>query len=243
MIVECNSCHSRYRLNLSIMKGHQGAEVRCRKCGGTFVILVPAVRRDNPLPPQDPVRLSADPERIPPERTRDRPLPAAANLDHRETALRDAPAGNVPENVYSLFSYREDPARRVPPKSFDISGAIRPEPALARAEPEPAEAAVQPAEAPPREGNPDPPPLVDLKLAWKEEGVIASTSGVSRSAPGIVKGPTPWVPGPSTFLEALPKPVSRSFSHVALVYLAMLFIGGCGYLLLSLLSGYLSGGG
>jgi len=258
MIVECYNCRSRYRLNPSIMKGHQGAEVRCRKCGGTFIIQVPgslsgtgspagvagaAVRRDVPLSPTDPVRPSARPGIVPPERTHHRPLPAARNPSHREAVLPEVPTGDVLENVYSFSSYRNDPSKRVPAKGFDISGSIRPEPALARAELDPAEADFRPAEASPRKEAAESPPLVDRKMEWKEEGVVASASGFSRSAPGIVKGPATWAPGRPTFQESLAKPISRNLSHIVLVYLALLFIGGCGYLLLDLLSGYLSGGG
>lgn len=258
MIVECNRCRSRYRMNPSILKGFQGAEVRCRKCGGTFVILVPgnpsgtgspvevaeeAVRHGNPPSPPDPGGPSAPQEIIPPEVPPGRPLPATGNADLRDAVLEEVSARNVPGNVYSLSSYREDQARRVPARGFDISGSIRPEPALERAEPEPAEVDSPPAEAFPKKGEPDPPTLVDWRMERKEEGIIASTSGVSRSAPGVLQGPTPWVPGPSTFQERLSEPIFHRFSHVALVYLALLFIGGCGYLVLSLFNWYFSGGG
>ncbi|HEX2710234.1 MAG TPA: zinc-ribbon domain-containing protein, partial [Candidatus Deferrimicrobium sp.] len=38
MIIECETCNARFRLDESRIKG-RGARVKCRKCGGSIVVL------------------------------------------------------------------------------------------------------------------------------------------------------------------------------------------------------------
>ncbi|MBE0602404.1 MAG: zinc-ribbon domain-containing protein, partial [Deltaproteobacteria bacterium] len=38
MIIECKTCHARFRLDESKIKG-RGARVKCRKCGEQIVVL------------------------------------------------------------------------------------------------------------------------------------------------------------------------------------------------------------
>src|SRR5659263_608146 len=38
MIIECQTCHARFRLDESRIKG-RGARVKCRKCGDSIVVL------------------------------------------------------------------------------------------------------------------------------------------------------------------------------------------------------------
>jgi predicted Zn finger-like uncharacterized protein len=48
MIIECQACHARFRLDESRIKG-KGARVKCRKCGGGIVVL-----KDSAPPPPSP---------------------------------------------------------------------------------------------------------------------------------------------------------------------------------------------
>src|SRR3990172_3621592 len=38
LVIECDSCNSRYRLDLALVKGH-GIRVACRKCGAAIIVL------------------------------------------------------------------------------------------------------------------------------------------------------------------------------------------------------------
>src|SRR5512135_2080504 len=48
MIIECQTCHARFRLDESRIKG-RGARVKCRKCGDSIVVL-----KDSAPPPPSP---------------------------------------------------------------------------------------------------------------------------------------------------------------------------------------------
>lgn len=48
MIIECQTCHARFRLDESRIKG-RGARVKCRKCGGSIIVL-----KDSAPPPPAP---------------------------------------------------------------------------------------------------------------------------------------------------------------------------------------------
>ncbi|MGZ8447764.1 MAG: zinc-ribbon domain-containing protein, partial [Candidatus Deferrimicrobiaceae bacterium] len=48
MIIECQTCHARFRLDESRIKG-RGARVKCRKCGNSIVVLKGSA--PNPAPP------------------------------------------------------------------------------------------------------------------------------------------------------------------------------------------------
>ena len=48
MIIECQTCHARFRLDESRIKG-RGARVKCRKCGDSIVVL-----KDSAPPPPPP---------------------------------------------------------------------------------------------------------------------------------------------------------------------------------------------
>jgi len=50
MIIECQACHARFRLDESRIKG-RGARVKCRKCGGSIVVLKESA--PPPPPPSD----------------------------------------------------------------------------------------------------------------------------------------------------------------------------------------------
>ena len=50
MIIECNTCHARFRLDESRIKG-RGARVRCRKCGDSILVLKESAPAPPPPPP------------------------------------------------------------------------------------------------------------------------------------------------------------------------------------------------
>ncbi len=50
MIIECNTCHARFRLDESRIKG-RGARVRCRKCGDSILVLKDSAPAPAPPPP------------------------------------------------------------------------------------------------------------------------------------------------------------------------------------------------
>jgi predicted Zn finger-like uncharacterized protein len=58
MVIECESCQSRYRLDKALFKESKAIRVRCRKCGGFIVVANPessvAVAEAPPPPPQPP---------------------------------------------------------------------------------------------------------------------------------------------------------------------------------------------
>ena len=47
MIIECQSCHARYRLNADRIRG-KGARVRCRRCGASITVLLEAPPEEGP---------------------------------------------------------------------------------------------------------------------------------------------------------------------------------------------------
>lgn len=49
MIIECNTCHARFRLDESRIKG-RGARVRCRKCGDSILVLKDSASAPAPPP-------------------------------------------------------------------------------------------------------------------------------------------------------------------------------------------------
>ena len=74
MAVECESCHSRFRLNTSLLKQSKAVRFRCRKCGG-FIM----VRNPNPpaIPPDSTVPPNIDVEPPPPHKS---PAPLPGDL-------------------------------------------------------------------------------------------------------------------------------------------------------------------
>ncbi len=59
MIVTCESCRSRFRLDEALLKGAKGARIRCRNCGGAIVLLKP--EEPHPRAPEAPRPAGAGP--------------------------------------------------------------------------------------------------------------------------------------------------------------------------------------
>lgn len=259
MVIECSSCRARYRMNPSILKGFQGAEVRCRKCGGKIVILMSGTPSGNVSPASgkeradgrtgssspeeragDPV-MRAEPS---PERIGRRPQTAETKAHSRAALAEEAnPAGAVPENVFSLDLFREARPKKGFTAGFDISGAIHSEPAPSLEDQEPPRPSPQPLIPPPENRESEAPSLLDKPIQWKNEGIISSPGGHHPPSPDQQRDFGESILRRSPFKASFSNSVSPRPSHIAMVYLFLLFLGGCGYLIIHLLSGMLNGGG
>ena len=40
MVINCIQCHTEYRVNGELFQGAKGMQVRCRKCGCTFDVMI-----------------------------------------------------------------------------------------------------------------------------------------------------------------------------------------------------------
>jgi predicted Zn finger-like uncharacterized protein len=65
LVIECDSCNSRYRLDLALVRGH-GIRVACRKCGAAIIVLSSEVAT---LPTKEPKAAQASVPRPEPERS------------------------------------------------------------------------------------------------------------------------------------------------------------------------------
>ena len=238
MVIECSICQARYRMRESMMRGFKGADVRCRKCGGTIIVLAPETVPGSSQPadrgkrtgghrgPHLPKEIDGTPagrEDSPPGQTR-RGLPQAEWMTQPRTSLAEEenPAEAVPDNVYSLDLLREARPRRLPTGGYDISGYIRPEPAAPLAEPEPVPPTKPLPSAPPEKGV-TPGSLLDRQVAWQKEGILPLPGAVSSSA--------------RYFHPSLP-----GFFDIALVVLWLFLAGGMGYLVVRFFVSLLVGG-
>jgi predicted Zn finger-like uncharacterized protein len=73
LVIECDSCNSRYRLDLALVKGH-GIRVACRKCGAAIIVLSSEVAT---LPTKEPKGAQAPVPRPEPERSLPKEEPPA----------------------------------------------------------------------------------------------------------------------------------------------------------------------
>ena len=101
MVVECESCRSRFRLNESLLKESKAVRFRCRKCGGFIMVPnphAPPVLPVSPVPPKmaaTPVAADIPPavrpeiEQPTPNET---PVPSPPTYDF----AKDVPAPSVP---------------------------------------------------------------------------------------------------------------------------------------------------
>jgi predicted Zn finger-like uncharacterized protein len=240
MVVECSICQARYRMRESMMRGFQGAEVRCRKCGGIIVIMNPATVPAPAVPAGETRahRRSFPPgqEHSYPEHARHSPPPGERKAQPgtalaEETDIEEA----VPDNVYSLEHFREIRPRRSPSDGFDISGFIRPEPSAPLPEAEP-DSSSAPLPETPMEKDPTADGILFEPVAWQKEGILPP--------PGEDPIPPSREAGPSRRYFFLKKrfrsptlhPMFPRISDIAFVYLLLLLAGGVGYLVVHLLA-------
>lgn len=258
MLIECGGCRARYRIKTSMLKGFKGAEVRCRKCGGMIVVLTPGSESGTPEPGGRSKRRTPPRRPFPATGKADRaagdemahPVRSKQGLEQMEggaqagMALLEEPdtAESVPDNVFQLGLFRGVPPKHPPSEPYDISGQIRMDPAvspgrkgLAGESPRP------PAPAPERQ-DPAGSIFPEEPIPWENEGVTLLSTEAPPLSPGK-RGdlenpfsPTTRFQGSNSFRVG-PRP-----SHVAIVYLLLLLLGGCGYLLVRFLANIAGGG-
>jgi hypothetical protein len=134
MVIVCEGCGARFRMNHTLFRDAKGARIRCRKCGGHIEVRHPEA---SPVPPAPEVPGAVSYE----------PAPTAV------PAIRDVvpKEGSVTAPVLSTeipFSHAPSSDAPVPPAKPEIVPVAEPEPEpVAEAEPEPesiAEAAPEP---------------------------------------------------------------------------------------------------
>jgi len=257
MEIECSCCQARYRMKESMMRGFREAEVRCRKCGATIAVLTsgttsraPAakVKGDRPGGP----RPDSPKDTLHPLAARQGP--SAENARHglaggegktqTRTALAEEPdaAESVPDNVYPLDLFRGGHPKKLPTGGYDISGSILPHPPASDAGPESAERS--PAVAEPLEKVMSiRSSLLKEAMPWQKEGIAAAPLEAPLASPdktpdsGKSAAGKSRLPGGFSF-SAYPRP-----THIAMVYLLLLFLGGFGYLLVRFFSQLINEGG
>jgi len=251
MLIECNSCRARYRIKASMLKGFKGAEVRCRKCGGMIVVLTPGSASGTPEAGR--VEQRATPRRqFPGRETAARAIrdemvtsvPTAQGPEQMEAEVQanidlpeeSGPVESVPECVSQGDLYLEAAPKQPPPEPYDIPGEIRIDPAVYPARKGlPLESARPPADFPERQ-NPAGSSFPEDLVAWENEGVAL----LPPEAPFL----SPDKPGAneksssrgSRFRNGSSFSMGPRPSHVAIVYLLLVLLGGCGYLLVRFLA-------
>ncbi len=253
MVIECSSCRARYRMKQSMLKGFRGAEVRCRKCGGKIVLqfsetqtvgkgrtvglagtISPKASAADPIGRKDP----------PPGRTGKQPKTAEAKVRIQEAVPEEMhPFEAVRENVFSLDLFRGSRPRKSITGGFDISGAILSEPALSLEEQEPPESHSTPLLPFPEFRKPEVASLLDKPILWQNEGIASSPEETSPPSPDQQTAIEEYILRKTLFNAKFSNAVSPRPSHVLMVYLYLLFLGGCGYLILHFLSGIMNAGG
>lgn len=88
MVIECQSCQSRFRLATSLFKDSRAIRVRCRKCGGYIVVENPDLAETGAAPaPSRPLPrvVPAPPPEKPPERERETSAKPPTEMPEGET--------------------------------------------------------------------------------------------------------------------------------------------------------------
>ena len=257
MEIECSCCQARYRMKDSMMRGFRGAEVRCRKCGGTIAVLTPGtpsrtpaakVPGDQPGGPRPHPQKGKDPPLV--ERQDPSPVRARHGVAEGEgktqthTALAEETdaAEPVPDNVYPLELFRGGLPIRLPTGGYDISGSIRPDPPASAAARESAERSPAVAE-PLEEWESKRSTLLEEPIHGQPEGIASAPAEASLAAPDK---PPDYEKSPAD-ISRLPWRFSISTyhrpTHLTIFYLLLLFLGGVGYLLVRFFSQRIGGGG
>ncbi len=259
MLIECGSCRSRYRIKTSMLKGFKGAEVRCRKCGGMIVVLTPGSESGTPEPGGRTKRRTPPRRPFPAAGKADRaagdemapPVPSTQGLEQGEggaqagMALLEEPASAepVPDNVFQLGLFRGVPPKHPPSEPYDISGQIRMDPAVSPARKGLFGEPPRPPSPAPERRDPAGSISPEETIPWKNEGFALPSDEAPLPSPGKPGdleenpfSPTTRFQGGNSFRVG-PRP-----SHVAIVYLLLLLLGGCGYLLVRFLATIANGG-
>jgi hypothetical protein len=207
-----------------MLQGFQGAEVCCRRCGGTIVAASPGSLPKTPKPGN---------------------LPARARRPNNPE-IDAEPEGQVPEqtpgNGFSFDRWRESRPKRLPLGGYDISGYIRPEPAVSLAHQEPATEPSKPLTAPPEEQEPMRSTILQKPYSPREEEIHPPLAETALSPPDETQSPAKTPKNRIRFPAGSSQYVQPRTSHIVFLYLMLLLLGGCGYLLVRLLSQILNGG-
>lgn len=110
MIIECEGCKARFRLDRRLTDGYRGVRVRCRKCGIPIFAMVP-----------QPAPAASLPYRA--ERRRGmRAIRSTATAQPlvEEEFVEEA----TPGNLVDMRRFRETYRKRMPTDAYDISGNI-----------------------------------------------------------------------------------------------------------------------
>lgn len=208
MIVECRSCHARFRLDESLFQGSKGIRVRCRKCGEITAVRNPKIS----FSPQ-----SEEMRSVPSPSPSQRPSPDdksdVAPLSSPATQSRAVPPPHARSTGTSVVPTpsRGEPAVSLP----ETKRIVTPTETAAvprQMEPSPTENSVGEGtsffrgSSPPEEMRFSRQPSVDAMLSRK----IASQGPIYRLIPR--------------------KPVRSRRGYLIAVFLLLLFIGGAGYL-------------
>ncbi len=256
MLIECSSCHARYRIKASMLKGFKGAQVRCRKCGGMIVVLTPGSDSGTPKPGARVERRAHSRHPFPATGKAGRsfgdemvpPVPAAQGLQRMEAQAGMEPTEetgsveSVPDNVFQLDLFRGVPPEESPTETSDISGQIRTDPVVPPAREKPAGETTRAAAEPPKRREPDGASLPGETIAWENEGVTLMSDEGSLPFPGEPENPEKSSARSPRFRSGYSFSVAPRPSHVAIVYLLLLLLGGCGYLLVRFLAKVAGGG-
>lgn len=252
MVIECNSCRARYWMKDSVMKRGKGARVRCRRCGVTFSVVTPDMVSGAPVPAEQILRSPRPPATNSPRDTID--TTAEAKRPSSGYAGRELPParppvqsrsplpGNTgsipsfPDNVYSLETFREARPKRSLSGGYDISGTIRPWPSASPVERIPEEA--EPVPALPAETRQAKKLPLEEPVQWKIRGKTGSSDANALVPPGGSKIPE-LSPSDRDQFQAGFVPSTSAYKRVtdiAIVYLLLMILGGCGYLFVHSLS-------
>ena len=113
MILGCDACKSRFRLDRKLIDGYRAVRIRCRTCGSPILVMVP----------QQPVyRETASAPPLAERRRRPRAIHNAATAQPllEEEAIAEA----TPGNLVDLQRFREAYRKRMLAGAYDISGSI-----------------------------------------------------------------------------------------------------------------------
>ena len=142
LVIVCEECGARFRLDKALLKDSKAVRIRCRKCGSYIVVArpeapaaappaAPSPVAEAPLPPESPVTadwfFSSKPAAVP-SPVAEAPLPPAASIPP-PGAESEAPDMVVIKATLEEMADKLPP-QPVPPAAFeaDISGVVRSEP-------------------------------------------------------------------------------------------------------------------
>jgi hypothetical protein len=137
IVIECEACHSRFRLAKALFKESKAIRVRCRKCGGYIVVENPnlfdaVLESSGPAPrvaPEPEPAPAPEPERAPapePEPVKKPEPPPALEVEEPQEKIRP-PAGEPMRAMADLMREIESETERLSTGPSDRPPALPPE--------------------------------------------------------------------------------------------------------------------